>query len=83
MLGSLVVVLGLIILSRLVVRVVTLTRDHGLSIVIRSCQKTSVFVHQIEDETTRGILRMTSAGEQLRHLNSRRCRMLDRRIQHQ
>jgi hypothetical protein len=37
--GSLVVVLGLIVLSRLVAGVVALTRDHGLSVVAWCCQK--------------------------------------------
>lgn len=48
MLGSWMIVLGLVVLRRLVVRVVTLTRDHSLGVVVWSCRGMSVAIHRSE-----------------------------------
>jgi hypothetical protein len=63
-LGSLVVVLGLIVLSGLVVRVVTLTRDHSLSVIVGSCNGMSVVIHKSNDQSTRGRV-MSGVGRRI------------------
>jgi hypothetical protein len=65
MLGSLVVVLGLVILCGLVAGIVTLTRDHGLSVVTRCCQRKSVFyITRPQIKSTAASIRPKSAREQ-------------------